>query len=245
MRIQGKLYAMAESEIVAMVPAEKLAEIKERDSSPLLKAYVVGHEGEARGNLVGIGNVVKRWFRSAIEKLHDKIQSGLQLFHGHGPTNDNAGRAPIGEVVGKKLMDIEDRISSVVACWIYPDFRHLPLDIASIEADVDLRGDNTDQLYVADIGQISGIALGNSQIETPGFPGATLLGQIQAFAEKEKDYLDPTQNPMIRITDDEPPAPTGPEAAEKRKLGELRHEVEQNKYLDPATNPMIRPGPGE
>jgi len=82
-------------------------------------------------------------------------------------------------------MDIKDRLSSVVACYLYPDYRHLPLDVASIEADIDLRSDDKGRIYVADVNEITGIALGNSEIETPGFPGATLLGQLQAFAEKK------------------------------------------------------------
>jgi len=186
MRIRATLRAMASSEIEAMISAEKLAEIKSRDRNPIIKAFVVGHEGEARGNLVGYGNIVKRWFVDMVKRLNEKIPSGLQLFHGHAATNDNAGRVPIGEVVGKKLLNIKDRLSSVVACWIYPDYRHLPLDVASIEADVDLEGDDKDKLYVADVNEITGIALGNSEIETPGFPGAELLGQLQAMARRSR-----------------------------------------------------------
>ena len=184
MRIRAQLHLMAESDILAMVGNDKLAQIKMTDKSPMLRAYVIGHEGEARGRMIGVGNIVKKWFADAVEKLTDKIKIGLQLFHGHAATNDTAGRIPIGEVVGRRLVKIKDRLSSVVACWIYPDYRHLPLDVASIEADIDLRGDNKDSLYVADVNEISGIALGNSEVETPGFPGATLLGQLQAFAEK-------------------------------------------------------------
>jgi len=166
-----------------MVGADKIAQIKLADKSPMLKAFVVGHEGEAQGTLIGVGNVVKKWFGDAIEKLSNKINIGLKLFHGHAATNDTEGRVSVGEVVGKNLLNIKDRLSSVVACWIYPAYRHLPLDVASIEADIDLVGDSQDRLYVADVNEISGIALGNSETETPGFPGATLLGQLQAFAE--------------------------------------------------------------
>jgi len=189
-RIRATLHMMAESEILAMVKPETMARIKTTDKSPTLKAYVVGHEGEARGNLIGVGNIIKKWYGDMIKKLNEKINIGLQLFHGHAATNDTAGRVPIGEVVGNKLMNIKDRLSSVVACWIYPDYRHLPLDVASIEADVNLEGDAKSELYVADVNEITGIALGNSEIETPGFPGATLLGQLQAFvAEKEKFHI--------------------------------------------------------
>ena len=183
MKIRAKLLAMASSGIMDMIDKDLLADIKAKDSSPMLKAFVVGHEGEARGTLIGVGNVVKKWFGDAIEKLSNKISVGLKLFHGHAATNDTEGRVSVGEVVGKNLLNIKDRLSSVVACWIYPAYRHLPLDVASIEADIDLVGDSQDRLYVADVNEISGIALGNSETETPGFPGATLLGQLQAFAE--------------------------------------------------------------
>jgi hypothetical protein len=185
MRIQARLRMMAANEISQMIPPARLREIKLTDPRPVFKAFVVGHEGEARGNMLGVGNIVKRWFRSAVEKLHEKISAGLQLFHGHGETNDSAGREAIGEVVGKKAMGIGGRLSSVVACYIYPNFRHLPLDVASIEADVQLDQDRTRGLYVADVDKVTGIALGNSAIETPGFTGATLLGQLQAFAKSK------------------------------------------------------------
>lgn len=186
MKFSARLYCMASSEIMGMIPKDALADIKMRDSKPLFKAFVIGHEGEARGNLIGVGNVVKKWFGAAVEKLHAKIQAGLLLFHGHAATNDTFGRIPVGEVVGKRLLNIRNRLSSVVACWIYPHYRHLPLDVASIEADIDLKEDKRKGLYVDDVKKITGIALGNSEIETPGFPGATLLGQLQAFAKNNR-----------------------------------------------------------
>lgn len=186
MRIRAVLHMMAESEILAMVSPDRMHEIKAKDPRPQLKAFVVGHEGEARGNLVGVGNIVKRWFSDMVRKLNDKIRIGLKLFHGHATTNDNEGRVPIGEVVGKQLMDVKNKLSSVVACWIYPDFKGLPLDVASIEADVDLSGASMENLKVSGVNNVTGIALGNSQVETPGFPGATLLGQLQAFIKKQQ-----------------------------------------------------------
>lgn len=184
MIIRAQLQSMAASEIAGMVPADKLASIKQGDPSPLIKAFVVGHEGEAKGRLIGLGNIIKRWFKDTVEKLHDRITAGLQLFHGHGPTNDRSGSTPVGEIVGKSLKQIDGRQSVVVACYIYPPFRHLPLDVASIEAELDLKPEGDDGFRVLDITNITGVALGNSQVDTPGFPGATLLGQLQAFAEQ-------------------------------------------------------------
>jgi hypothetical protein len=65
----------------------------------------------------------------------------------------------------------------------------LNLDVASIEANMDLDVDSKGNLVATDIQDVSAIALGNSEIETPGFAGATLLGQLQAFA-KERGLVD-------------------------------------------------------
>jgi hypothetical protein len=190
MKIRVALHCMASSEIAGMIPAETIAEIKKTDPNPLFRAYVVAHEGEARGNLVGYGNIVKKWYRAIVDKLHEKIEAGLQLFHGHGATNDQTGRIPIGRVVGKALREIAGRWSSVVACYIEPASRRLNLDVASIEAEIDLDVDGKGNIIANDVNNVSAIALGNSEIETPGFAGATLLGQLQAFAkEHEKENV--------------------------------------------------------
>ena len=184
MRIKATLRYMAANEIAAMIDADRFRQIKQLDPKPIFKAFVVGHEGEAQGVMLGVGNVIKRWFKSAVQSLFAHINKGLQLFHGHAEgTNDTAGRQAIGEVVGKRLMSISGRLSAVVACYIYPSFKHLPLDVASIEAEVDMDEDPKRGLYVADVARVTGIALASSAIETPGFPGATLLGQLQAFAK--------------------------------------------------------------
>ena len=185
MHIRVALHCMASSEIAGMIPEETIAEIKKTDPTPLFRAYVVAHEGEAKGNLVGYGNIVKKWYRAIVDKLHEKIEAGLQLFHGHGATNDQTGRIPIGRVVGKALKVINGLWSSIVACYIEPTHRKLNLDVASIEANMDLDVDNKGNLIVNDIQDVSAIALGNSAIDTPGFAGATLLGQLQAFAQEQ------------------------------------------------------------
>lgn len=186
MRIRGTFRYMASSEIRLMMDPGLMTEIiRDRgDDHPLIKAFVVGHEGEAQGFLVGVGNIVKKWYRSAIEKLFTKINVGLRLFHGHAETNDQTGRTAIGEVVGKKLMTIDNNLSTIIACYIYPKFRHLPLDVASIEANIDFE-EGRNGLIVVNVNDVSGIALANKAVETPGFPGASLLGQLQAFAKNK------------------------------------------------------------
>ena len=188
MKFRAFLLEMAESEIMDMVSTAQYMRIKTTDPKPIFRAYVVGHEGESTGTISSfgqkLGSVVKKWYQAAIRKLHDKIDIGLKLFHSHVDTSEKIGRMQIGEVVGKALKMIDDKLSVVVAAYIEPQFQKLPLDVASIEADIYLT--DNDGVYEADVEAVSGIALGSSRVETPGFAGATLLGQIQAFAEKSQ-----------------------------------------------------------
>ena len=188
MKFRAFLLEMAESEIMNMVSTAQYMRIKLSDPKPVFRAYVVGHEGQSTGTVAAfgqkLGSVVKKWYQAAIRKLHDKIDVGLKLFHSHVDTNEHIGRETIGEVVGRALKTIDDKLSVVIAAYIQPQFRNLPLDVASIEANIYLT--DNDGVYEADVETVSGIALGSSRVETPGFAGATLLGQVQAFAEKSQ-----------------------------------------------------------
>lgn len=180
MKFLAKLQQMAASEIMNIVPNDIYEEIKQKDPHPLFNAYVVGHEGEATGKMVGMGTKVLNWFSSAINKLWQKLKYGTKIFHGHNIDSSHEGRQTIGEVVGKTVKTIKDKVNAIAITYIYPEYRGLPLDVASIEADVRINPD--DSVHDVDVGDITGIALGNSAVEKPGFAGATLLSQIQAFA---------------------------------------------------------------
>ena len=190
MKIRARLLEMAAEEISQLIPDRILADIKKDDPHPTFRAYVIGHEGESTGKVMLDGekvSIVKRWVTSAIQKLHDKVKVGLQLFHGHNYDNSQDGRSVIGEVVAKTTKTIKDALSSIVIAYIKPEFKSLPLDVASIEADVNL--DSQGGEIFADVHELHGIALGNSATETPGFARATLLAQVQEFAENKNTQL--------------------------------------------------------
>ncbi|MFW6124462.1 MAG: hypothetical protein ACOC5G_04505 [Acidobacteriota bacterium] len=185
MRIRATILEMASSEILNYIPAGIYERIRRQDKKPEFRAYIIGHEGESEGKVIGAGNIIKRWFKSAIEKITEKLQFGTKIFHEHGETNKHKGREAIGEIVGKTSKYIKDKLSAIAIAYIKPEFRNLPLDVASIEADVFLSGDQNTGIYDADVEGITGVALGNSAVNRPGFPGATLLSQIQAFAQSQ------------------------------------------------------------
>ena len=184
MIIRATILEMASEDILSHIPANLYEQVKTTDKKPLFRAYVIGHEGISEGQVVGAGNIVKRWFSSAIEKIVEKLQYGTKIFHKHGKTNVHSGRGVIGHVVGKAKQIINDNMSAIAIAYIKPEYRDLKLDVASIEADVRLNDDRNSGVYEADVEDISGIALGDSKDKRPGFHGATLLSQIQAFADK-------------------------------------------------------------
>ena len=186
MKFSASILEMASSEIMQHIPASVYEEIKTRDKHPVFRAYVIGHEGISEGKVVGAGNIVKRWFSSAISKIVDRLQYGTKVFHTHAETNVHKGRESIGHIVGKTKRLIDDNLSAVAITYIKPGYRNLPLDVASIEADVILNDDKDRGVFDADVQDITGVALGNSAVNRPGFPGATLLSQIQAFANQSQ-----------------------------------------------------------
>lgn len=184
MIIRATILEMASEDILSHIPANLYEQVKTKDKKPLFRAYVIGHEGISEGQVVGAGNIVKRWFSSAVEKIVEKLQYGTKIFHKHAKTNVHSGRGVIGHIVGKAKQIIDDNMSAIAIAYIKPEYRDLKLDVASIEADVRLNDDRNSGVYDADVEDISGIALGDANDKRPGFPGATLLASIQAFADK-------------------------------------------------------------
>jgi len=177
---------LGETDILSMVAPDTLARLKAADATPEIRAYAIAHEGEAEGVMVGVGKRVMQYFRDAILRLHDRLKIGTQVFQGHGADNSHAGREAIGELVGKALRNVGGKLHDVAAIYIAPKHRDTPLDIASIEAEVQFTEVGDGKCRAIDVGEITGIALGSSLTQRPGFAGATLLAAIQAFAGQEE-----------------------------------------------------------
>lgn len=184
-KFTAQIQAMANDEVLRMISPRTIRDIKREDPNPMFKAFCIGHEGTATPKIVDVGSTVQRWYQTAIEKLTNKMGLGLPAYHNHAATNKEKNRPPIGEIVGKVMKKINGFLSSIAVAYIFPQFKDLPLDIASIEADIQVpygsREFDVDDIDVLDV---TGIALGNSQTDKPAFAGATLLATLQAMAEK-------------------------------------------------------------
>jgi len=179
--LRGELQNMAEADILAMINPDTIERIRKTDPHPVFKAYCVGHEGEARPNMIGVGTMVFQYLRDAVVKLHDKIRQGIKAFRNHATTNEHQGRTTIGEVVGKSIREIGGKLASVAAIYLYPEHKNDVLDVASIETEVEYSLDDRGIARVETFNDVTGIALGDSRVAVPAFPGATLLASMQAF----------------------------------------------------------------
>jgi hypothetical protein len=186
--IKATILNMSQSEILEIVPGDTIERLKKSDPAPEFRVYCVGHEGDAHAQELSFGGKISKAFnyvKDMIVRIAEKIQYGTPLYHLHAGMNTGDGREKLGEVVGKAVKNIAGKISAVAAIYLYPQYRKMQLDVASIEADIvyipkgESRGD------VIDVQQVTGIALASSATEKPAFPGATLLGVIQALQGAE------------------------------------------------------------
>lgn len=185
---------MSQDFVESHIDEDKLREIKEKDKSPTFNVFRIAHTGKTRSTIIGWGTRVLRWVQNAVKSVHNKIKLGTKAWfnHKHG-TNEPAGRKELGEVVGKIFEEKKDNeVDSYAILYRYPEYRDINVDIASYEGSVLCPDDpNIDSWDVAPehIGEVTGIALGNSQENQPAFPRAemTLQFQIQNFAEAVKE----------------------------------------------------------
>lgn len=181
-----ELQAMAADDILRYVPPAVLDSIKAKDEHPLFRAYCIGEEGPATPVVIGFGGRVLNWLRSAVSALSNKLQFGTKVFHEHAETNDHSGRVQVGEVVGKALEYVSGKLRAVAVAYIFPSFRQIKADAASIEAEVDLDpSKRSNEIADIHVGDISGIAIFDKSKHNPAFRGATLLSQLQAWAGNE------------------------------------------------------------
>jgi len=182
--LRGELQHMSESDMRDILDETAMAHIKFHDPDPTIKVYKIAHVGTAHGKIVGMGKQAIQYFEDAIKKIVDRLPLATRAFDGHGKDgNSHAGREPIGQVVGKTLKEIGGKLHAIAAMYIKPSARGRKLDCASIETNLTFEP-QTDGIRLVDLDEITGIALGDSNLVSPGFSGATMIGAFQAFEEK-------------------------------------------------------------
>ncbi len=118
------------------------------------------------------------------------------MFRGHGKgTNQHSGRIEVGEILETFERELPDGRTQAIAIGIldneYPD-----LDVCSIEAEVDISTAGV----VIDVPVVSALALGNSSVDSPAFPGAQRLASMQFFGDDNKQEPETDSNRRRRMT---------------------------------------------
>lgn len=184
--IRVDMQHMSGVEALSLVAPETIARIKTTDAHPEFRVYAVAHEGEASGRQPGKGYMALQYFREAIRKIYDRLALGTPLFAGHAQTNDYDGRQQVGEVVAKAMREYGGKLYDLAVAYVLPEHAKRPFDVCSIETEVLLTHGSDGRASVIDVGEVTGIALGASGVDVPGFPGATLLAAVQAFARENE-----------------------------------------------------------
>lgn len=186
--ILAKIQNMSQNEALSMVSNDTIERIKRTDRRPEIKVFSIAAEGVAEGTELNFGMKVKRalrYMKDMIVRIGERLQLGTPVFNRHADTNENTGREQIGEVVGKAVKYVGEKLMTLAAIYVYPQHKDKPLDIASFEANVEYIPKTFDKADVIDVPEISGIALSHSSIDTPAFKDATLLAAVQCFLPPE------------------------------------------------------------
>lgn len=175
--IQASELNLSPEELKQKIPKEKLEALKGKG---VLQAYSLAHEGTSHPKVLGEGIQVLKWPKAVIRQLAEKIKTGTKFFIGHKETNAQDNRESVGEILNSFVKEIGGRLVNVIVGHFPNKDKVEDMDICSMEADVYTDTEN----IVGDVNDISGIALGNSDKESPAFPGALRLSTVQCFDEK-------------------------------------------------------------
>lgn len=176
MEIQATENRIPLSELRKLVPAEKLRALTGKG---VLKAYTLAHEGESRPKVLSQGvSQILHWPKAIISKISESVKPGTKFFARHNNDNSTEGRRAIGEVLATTVKEIGGQLSSVVVGHFPDKEESADYDVISMEANAEWDINNV----IQKIGEITGIAASSSRVDSPAFPGAVQLAQIQCFA---------------------------------------------------------------
>lgn len=188
-KFAADFFAMPEADIAAMVGEAQIRRLKAFEPHPKIRVYCIGHEGtvvpgvKERGHEHGpsVARLALNFFKAAVETIKTALGLGTPVYDGHGK---GTVRDPIGEVVGTATAATEHGHSALAALYLYPGVPDRDsFDVVSMEGDFTSAVGADGSINVTSIDSITGVAVGRSRDNTPGFPGARLLGSLAAFAE--------------------------------------------------------------
>jgi hypothetical protein len=174
--------------------AERIAAIMAVDKHPYFAEYKIGEEGFSNGHLDGVP-IKKYWDKHSIRAIINEFFNTAR--RSIVPLKSTHKGAAIGEMVGGYTTTLGGRETAFGIAYYPPGpEREAAIksrrDVASIEGDVDF---DLVTKSIKAFKKFIALAVGDSEIETPGFAGAVMTGSIQMFASAAD-----------KVTNDTPPS---------------------------------------
>lgn len=210
-RLRAQLRELAPESASAILGPHRYAELTLGDDAPLFVSMIVAHEGTSSGEVRGLGARVKEWGKRAVRacvrafrpqgRFPAAVFDGLVNWHGN-----QHNRQPVGDVVHSRLTELEGVEACETIGYIFPEqtelraaIRNGERDCCSLEADAVLTEENG-RLVIDDVERGTGIVLGHSSRQMPGFQFA----RVQQLCEFE-----PPEGGQQTGGTSQPPTPAG------------------------------------
>ncbi len=236
-RIIAPVEEMKGKEVAERIGRRVCEAVRGSDRGPLFVELVAGHEGWSTGNMV-TGTVKRKtrkfWSRQMVARLARVLRPGVPLYMSH---QQGAGQRPqVGEIKSSR-QDMKNNCLQATAVARITDplakqgIKTGKINTCSIEAEIVCRRDRdmaNNSWLVSAVNKVTGVALGNSRTDRPGFPRAAVLAAVEEFEEKKQEVEDgPETGPEGRETGEQGGA------QDDRRVEELTAELERkNQRLD-------------
>ena len=200
---------MSAGEVQDRIGKTSYQAIRRRDHHPMFVELLAGHEGYSTGKLgTGTGRkrpARKKWTRERMSELVTRLRAGVPVFLYHSQARKP--RRPVGEIISAAEKWVKGMLGATGIAYISDPaikqkIRSGELDTCSIEAEVECHREpeTPDDAWMVDaVRAVTGIALGNSRLQKPGFPGAALLAAVEEFeninVETPAGQTDPDTRP--------------------------------------------------
>jgi hypothetical protein len=169
-------------EVLSVVDPQILKYIKNSNKSPLLKAYIVAHEGVATPSVQGEA-VMIQFTRDGVSKVYAKMETGKPVYMDHA---DGENRKVYATVVGKGLTEIDGKLSAVAVLYFDRDQEQFGIDHNYVSMEVEFMPDKNGNIN--DVVSFDGIALVPKD-KKPALDNARAVATLKA-TKLTKGYFD-------------------------------------------------------
>lgn len=193
--IYASVQELAASAVANLIGQKEYSKIKATDKHPMFIKLDVGKQGVSKGPVI-LGGIKKMWNKiwsaTRIKELGKWLNRDIALFEQHNADNSHDGRRQIGRTLKGWSEEQSDGEHAYAVAYIPSEnsdvqesIRNKTLDTCSLEANLRFVFGKFRQLFVNKIQELTGIALGDATMSSPGFASAGIVGVVQEMSDIE------------------------------------------------------------